>query len=168
MKFHVLPVICLLGCTIAAPMTIAPRDLVATEAAIRRIGTGLKKLENGLRSITPKLDAASQTQQLIVMDQNVVEDLRTASRDIRRGPNFSQLDGARLMEPMNELLRVLQQTSAGWIEARPMVNAANMRSQVYDQLLNHSEADQAFGDTICRFIPFFLLIMSLTFTSDQA
>jgi hypothetical protein len=153
--FHILPLFCLLGSAISLPIDLAP-NVVPAEAYFPKLVTTLSRLENALKTIPPGgslEEAAGRTNDLVRTQAEYSNTLRDAARDVRRGQNMVPTDGMRMISSIQQVGKLLQSTSTGWVHAKEMVVAAGKRNDVYQELINASDATSIFGDAFVAKMP---------------
>jgi hypothetical protein len=166
--FNILPLLCLLGSTFSSPIDLAPQAVPA-EAYYPRLITTLTRLDNALRVIPgggSLGEAAGRTNDLLNMQNEYVMILRDAARDVRRGQNMVPTDGMRMISSIQQVGKLLQSTSAGWIRAKDMVVAAGKRNDVYQELIIASDATSMYGEAFVAKMPPLVQSRGKSFTKD--
>jgi hypothetical protein len=94
MKFTILSVLCLLGTTMASPVTLIHRDLSVFQYNIRRVEIEMNQLDSALNR-RPGYDPRSQDDYFhtaVQLANRVNGELRTGAVEIRRGPSINDIE----------------------------------------------------------------------------
>jgi hypothetical protein len=156
MRLTLLPVACLLGSAIAAPLDLVERDTAVIERAIARVTRSTTRLDQALRSLPrggSTQEADRYTNDLLAMGREVIEDLHLGSREIRRGPMVSPMENVKILDSVDALTKWLQSAMSGWVNAKTMVVAAGRKATVLDHLMSTSEAAASFGEVWVSKLP---------------
>jgi hypothetical protein len=156
MRFTLIPLVCLIGSVVAAPLKHTARDLAVIDGSLRRIGISLSRLENGMKSRRPggdSIEAERETNGLLSLNRSVVDEVRLGSRDIRRGPGVNVVEATALASSIGGLIKQTQRVMDGWIDSKRMVVVAGKRNIVLDELLSHSDAVAVLADAIIFKLP---------------
>jgi hypothetical protein len=156
MRLTIIPFLCLLGSVIAIPIELAPRDSSVIERSLKRVLNSMTKLDNGMkqrRSGGDTREAQKETNGLVQLGKDLVEELRLGSREVRRGPAVNSFEAIALLQGIDNLTRVLQSITNGWIDSKRMVLAAGSKATVLNLLLDASEGSTVFSDAIISKLP---------------
>jgi hypothetical protein len=149
MEIHILILLCVFGIAIAFPTNLAADPPI--ETSMRRVGKALEQLDSQWKTTTPWADPGDLERQAataLSLTNNLLGELRTASRDIKKGPNISGAESSKLRDWSDSITKLFQSTMKGWIGAKPIVVKAGKRSLVLDALLDLSDAVGLFNDAI--------------------
>jgi hypothetical protein len=165
---NVLPLLCLFGSTFSAPIDLATQAVPA-ESYFPRLINVLSRMDNALKTIPgggSLSEAAGRTNDLLNMQVEYVNILRDGANAVRRGQNMLPTDGMRMISSIQQVGKLLSSTSAGWVQARDMVTAAQKRNDVYQELIIASDATGLFGDAFVGKMPIPAQTMGKSFSKS--
>src|ERR1700712_2075210 len=106
MRFSILPLVCLLGSVIATPLQLSPRDSSVIESSLKRVLGSMTKLDNGMKkrkSGGDSREAQKETNALVSLGRDLIEELRFGSREVRRGPAVNSFEAIALLQGIDTL-----------------------------------------------------------------
>jgi hypothetical protein len=153
--FNFLPLVCLVGVAFSSPIELAT-EAVPAEAYFPRLVSILSRIDSSLKT-NPSggsfEEASRRTNELGMMQAEFKNILLEAKDAVQRGQNMLPPDGMRMMSSIQEVRRLIESTSSGWVRAKPMVVAAGKRTDVYQELIRSSDATTLFGDAFVAKMP---------------
>lgn len=156
MRFSLVAITCLVGSTIASPVSLESRDVTVIDASFKRITNSLNKLTAGFNQRASGGDskkAEQETNKLLNLAQTSLEECRFSAREIRRGPNVNAFEAVGLLNMVNSLTSQIRTVVDGWVDAKRMVQAGGKKAAVLNALLDASEATTNLGDAIISKLP---------------
>jgi hypothetical protein len=159
MLFSHVSVLCLIGSALAAPAAqwgATPVSKVSVTDTIKKISEKLDRLDKALKSRPSGGDfnrAKTTTENLLYLTRDVIEESRSGSRAIRAGPSINYVESLTIGTSLTSMSTTLQSTTTQWIGSKQMVLAAGLKNEVYNTLLDASDAITVFSDTLISKLP---------------
>jgi hypothetical protein len=100
-------------------------------------------------------EAQSETNRLILLTNNVLQELWYGERDIKRGPSVNAVETVILIQSVNNLTNMVKIAANGWIDSKRMVVAGGKKFEVLELLLNASQGTSNYCDAIISKLPAF-------------
>jgi hypothetical protein len=91
-------------------------------------------------------DPRAKIEAALTAQKTVIDNLHTGSRDVRRGKTIAAFDAAKRLDWVTYLNDLYKKTMDGWISAKSIVDRTGLRKDVYNVLLDLSEATVNFND----------------------
>lgn len=159
MLFSHVSVLCLLGSAIAAPAaqwSTKPSATVSVTDSIKKMSDKLNKLDKALKARPSGGNvekAKTTTNNLLSLTKDAIEETRHGSRLIREGPSVGYFESLAIATELNGVASTLGSTTTQWIASKPMVLAAGLKKEVYEILVDASDAISVFSDTLINKLP---------------
>jgi hypothetical protein len=151
----ILPLLFLLGVAFSLPIDLAPQAVPA-ETYLPRLVSVLGRMDSALKVIPAGgsfEEASGRTNDLINMQMEYENILHSGAAAVRAGQGMLPPDGMRMIPTLQEIKRLLDSASTGWIRAKQMVVAAGKKNEVYQQLIMASDSTSIFGDAFVAKMP---------------
>jgi hypothetical protein len=116
----------------------------------------LSKLDKALKSRPSGGDtnlARQITYNLISLTKDTIEETRRGSHNIREAAQIGFMESLTIGTSLTSMSATLQSTTTQWIASKPMVVAAGLKKDVYDALLDASDAIRVFSDILISKMP---------------
>lgn len=158
MKITLLPLICLVSSTIAAPINNAKRDLQAVDLAIQHVTAALTRLDAAFNNINTrtknKEEQNNSVNEILNINNFLQSELRIGTGVVTRGGNIGPVEAVSLVTPIQKLTTLTTQVTEGWQgPVKKLISASGKRDTVLRELTATKKASNDFADSFTNKLP---------------
>lgn len=149
MRFSIIPLLCLAGITLAAPIG-KDGNSANIITSMKTVVQSLNALTDGLKSINPRMPAEEVISRWPVIEKlshDVSDLLSTDARHIRMGQKIAVSDAASLLQPIEQISQATQRAVDQWITIKPAINARD-RKGIVGTLKHHGSTANEYADAV--------------------
>lgn len=159
MKLTLLPLVCLLSSTIAAPIQKSKQDTRAVDLAIQHVTAALTRLDAAFNNMNPrttnKEEQRRTADEILRINNFLQSELRTGTDVVSRGGNIGPVEAVALTTPVQRITTLTTQVTDGWQgPAKKLFNAAGRRDAVLKELTSTKKTSSDFADALTAKLPF--------------
>jgi hypothetical protein len=159
MQLKLLPLLCLLGTTLSAPISSPSHPLTKRDAALIKrawtaVGTAYQNLDAAVKGINPNIlmNGVSQSQ-VPRAHQGIMDTYRDTEKAVRGTPVIGYGDAFGLSGPAQALARIQQAAIASVVKAKPVIVNTRERVNVYNMLVQELNAQNQWALAFNALIP---------------
>jgi hypothetical protein len=132
MRTSILPLFCMVGSIIAAPVTLVPRDAAIIEISIRSVQASLQNLATLIHGLETHKgpDLNKHIAMITHHGQELSDTIRKGAEDIKRGPDVTLVESTALLSPVNSLLSATQTAVNAWIASKKTIENSGGKAAV--------------------------------------
>jgi hypothetical protein len=142
MRASILPLFCLAGSIIAAPVSLVPRDSTVIEISIRSVQASLQNLATLIHGLETHKgpDLNKHISMITHHGQELSDTIRKGAENIRRGPDVTLIESSSLLQPVNQLLSATSTAVNAWIASKKTIENSGGK-QAVRRILEVQKAD---------------------------
>jgi hypothetical protein len=155
MRFSI-PLLCMLGSSIAAPVSLVARDTAIVEVSIRSVQASLQNLATLIKNLDghggPKLN--DQIAMITHHGEELSSTTRRGTNDIHRAPNVGLTEAPGLLPSVQGLLDATSRAIDAWIASKAIIVRSGGKDAVRRILENQKVDSQNFQKALLEKLPY--------------
>lgn len=153
MQFKALLTFGLLGAAFAAPAVQDKRQVAVITGALTPIKEALTTLDTAVKALAAGANIAQQTTDLTAKSKAVEEALKKGTAAVEKAQAVSLTEAIQVQTASQELTKLTQQTIDDLIAKKSVIEGANQKKTVVDNLTAQKAASDAFIKAVVGKVP---------------